>query len=142
MRRRAASDDGSVSLETAIVAPGALLFLLLIIFGGRVAIAGQAVQHAAHEAARTASIARTQPEADRDAHAAATETLQQQGLQCLTTQVTVDTTGFARPAGTPATVTATVRCDVRLSDLAAPGFPGSRLVTASASSPLDTYRER
>jgi hypothetical protein len=29
-----------------------------------------------------------------------------------------------------------------LADLALPGFPGSRTVTASAVSPLDTYRER
>ena len=53
-----------------------------------------------------------------------------------------DTTGFARPVGTPATITATVSCLVRLSDLAMPGLGGSRTVTATASSPLDTYRER
>jgi len=44
--------------------------------------------------------------------------------------------------GTPATVTATVRCVVNLADLAVPGVPGARTVTATASSPVDTFRER
>lgn len=135
-------ERGSVSLELAVLAPAFLVFLGVLIFGGRVALAGQAVEQAANEAARTASIARTQPEANSSAAGAARDTLAQQGLQCLSTQVGVDTSGFSRPAGTPATVAARVTCVVRLSDLAVPGIPGSRTVTAAAASPLDTYRER
>ena len=60
----------------------------------------------------------------------------------MSTAVTVDTAGFAAPVGTPATVTATVRCVVNLADLAVPGVPGTRTVTATASSPVDTFRER
>ena len=52
------------------------------------------------------------------------------------------TTGFATPVGTPATVSATVTCVVELSDLALPGVPGTRTVTVTVTSPLDTYRER
>jgi hypothetical protein len=44
--------------------------------------------------------------------------------------------------GTPASVTATVTCVVNLSDVAIPGLPGTRTITATMSSPLDTYRER
>jgi hypothetical protein len=33
-------------------------------------------------------------------------------------------------------------CTVNLSDLSAPGIPGTKLVTATATSPLDTFRER
>jgi Flp pilus assembly protein TadG len=133
---------GSVSLETVILGPFFLLFIGIIVFGGRVAVAGQSVEQAAAEAARTASIARTQVEANATAAAAARNTLDQQGLDCISMTVDLDTTGFAAPAGTPATVAATVTCPVRLSDLALPGFPGSRTVTATAASPLDTYRER
>jgi hypothetical protein len=53
----------------------------------------------------------------------------------VSTTVTVDTAGFAAPVGTPATVTATVRCVVNLADLAVPGVPGTRTVTATATSP-------
>lgn len=138
----ARGDRGSSSLELVVLASGFLLFVGLVIFGGRVALAGQAVIQAAEEAARTASLARTQPEAARGAAGAARATLSQQNLACTGVDVGVDTSGFARPPGVPATVAATVTCVVALSDLALPGVPGSRTVTATATSPLDTYRER
>lgn len=142
VRRSAEVDRGSVTLELVVLAPGLLLFIGLVVFAGRTSLANQSIAQAANEAARIASIARTQPEADRTAGEAARSTLVQQDLQCLTTSVSVDTTGFGQPVGTAATITATVSCVVRLSDLAVPGLPGSRTVTATATSPLDVYRER
>jgi Flp pilus assembly protein TadG len=135
-------DRGSAVLEAAIGVPAFGLFVALILLGGRTALAHQAVESAANEAARTASVARTQDQAEHDATAAATNTLTSQDLRCVRSEVTVDTTGFAAPVGTSATVTATVRCVVNLSDLSLPGVPGRRTVQATMSSPLDTYRER
>lgn len=54
----------------------------------------------------------------------------------------IDTSQFSRPPGEPATVSATVTCRVQLSDLAIPGLPGSREITETVESPLDTYRMR
>jgi Flp pilus assembly protein TadG len=139
-RRRC--EGGSAPLEAAIGLPAFLLFIGLILFAGRVAIATQAVDSAAAQAARTASIARTQTTAQDTARTAATATLTDQHVNCTRTIVHVDTRGFTAPVGQPATVTATVSCAVNLSDLAVPGVPGSRTVTATASSPIDTYRER
>jgi Flp pilus assembly protein TadG len=141
-RTRDRSQRGSVSLELAVLGPALLVFLGVVIFAGRVAVAGQAVEQAAAEAARTASIARTQPEASAAATAAARDTLSLQDLDCTGIDVSVDTTGFGAPAGTPSTVTATVACPVRLADLAVPGLPGHRTLTASSTSALDTYREK
>lgn len=135
-------ERGSATLEMVILAPAMLLIVSVIIFGGRVALAGQAVQHAAEDAARTASIARTQGEADQTASAAARSALSQQGLECSTVRVSVDTSGFNAPIGTTGMVTATVECPVRVGDLAIPGLPGTRLVEATARSPIDAYRER
>jgi hypothetical protein len=57
--------------------------------------------------------------------------------------VTADVAGFSIPPGQPAQVSVQVSCDVRLSGLTViPGIPGSRALTASASSPLDLYRAR
>ena len=81
-------------------------------------------------------------EDDGSAVSGATSSLANQKLQCTTKSVSVDTSGFASPVGTPATVTATVTCVVNLSDVAVPGLPGTRTITATMSSPLDTYRER
>ncbi len=141
MIRPSARERGSAALELVIIAPGLLLVLAVLIFAGRVAIAQQSVDSAAADAARSASISRTQDAAGGAARTAASSSLANQGLRCLTTGTSVDTSGFASPVGTPAFVTATVTCTVNLSDLGAP-IPGTRTVTGTVRSPLDTYRTR
>ena len=71
----------------------------------------------------------------------ATSALAAQGLNCVASNVSVDVAAFATPAGTPASVGATVTCQVSLADTL-PGLPGSLGVTATVRSALDTYRER
>lgn len=138
----ARADRGSTTLELVVWAPGLLLIVTLLTVAGRVNSANAAVEQAAVDAARTASIARNSGAAQEAAVRSAQATLSGQDLQCTTTTVTVDTAAFATPPGQPATVTATVTCPVRLSDLAVPGLPGTRTVTHTAVSSLDTFRER
>ena len=139
--RQGPSERGSSVVEVVILAPALGLFLALIIAGGRVAVAHQAVEASAAEAARATSIARTQGQAQASAEAAASASLTNQTTRCVSTAVTVDTSGFATPVGTPASVGATVTCQVDLAGLL-PGLPGSMNITATVRSPLDTYRER
>jgi Flp pilus assembly protein TadG len=141
-RSRDRDDSGSMTLELVVWAPGLLLIISLLVVAGRVSSANAAVEQAAVEAARTASIARSPSAASTQALAAARESLAGQGLQCTDVTVTIDTSGFNTPPGRPATVTATVTCPVRLSDLTVPGLPGTRTVTQTAISSLDTFRER
>jgi Flp pilus assembly protein TadG len=132
-------------VELVILAPALLMFLVLAIYAGRVAMARQSVHAAAADAARSASIARTEATAVGQASAAAEATLASEGLRCAGTQVHLDTSAFRTAAGTAAVVSVTVRCTVDLTDLTGlgvPGVPGSRDVAATATSPLDTYRER
>ena len=140
MRRR--REAGSAAIEAAVGLPAFMLFIALVILAGRLAITTQAVQASASEAARVASIARTQGAATSGATTAATSSLANQNLRCVRSTVTVDTAGFDAPVGTPARVTATVACVVSVADLSLPGVPGTRTVSATASSPIDTYRER
>jgi Flp pilus assembly protein TadG len=135
-------ERGSASVEAVIGVPAFLLLMGLLILGGRVAIAHQVVQSAASAAARAASIARTQATARTDATTAAQHSLANQQLDCLTTTVTLDTTGFTTTVGTPAQVRATVACDLDLSSLGIPGLPASLPITETMSSPIDTYRGR
>ncbi len=136
------ADAGSVTLELSILAPAVLVLLALVVVAGRLSIAHQEVDHAAQTAARAATLARDQAAATSTATSAARRELDTGDLHCATVRVTVDTSGFAVPVGRPASVTATVTCTVSLSSLAVPGMPGSRQVTATATSPLDTYRGR
>ena len=135
-------ERGSATIESAIGVPAFVLFVGLIIFGGRTAIAHQSVESAAAEAARTASIARTPADAKSQAEQAARVSLSNQQVQCRQINISVNTDGFAVPVGEPATVEVTVECLLDLSDLSVPGVPGARLVRASMSSPIDTWRER
>ncbi len=136
-------ERGSIPVETLIVLPVLVMFVLLLILGGRYAIAHTAVESAAADAARSASLARTASDARNSAHATATGTLSNQSVPCRDTIVTVNTAGFNVPVGTPAEVSATVTCQLNLSGLA--GLPGGLpdvRIDATMTSPLDTFRGR
>jgi Flp pilus assembly protein TadG len=137
----ARSERGSAAVEAAVGVPAFVLFVGLIIFGGRTAIALQSVESAAADAARAASIARSSAEAEQTAHEAATASLTNQDVHCLSVGVNVDSHGFSAPTGQRAVVSVTVECVLDLADLSVPGVPGSRTVRATMSSPLDTWRE-
>jgi Flp pilus assembly protein TadG len=139
--RDSGREAGHAALELVVLAPVILFLLGLVIAAGRTSIAREAVDAAARDAARQASIALTPGTAKTAALASAQVALSQDGLDCRPL-VTVDTSGFGLPAGTPASVTATVRCRVPLSDLVVPGLPGSRLLISTFTSPLDPFRER
>jgi len=141
-RRPSGGERGSASLEMVILAPALLLVLAVLVFAGRLALAQQAVTAAAADAARTASIQRTPTAATTAARTAATTGLTGQGVSCAALDVAVDAAAFAAPVGTPATVAATVHCTVTLADLAIPLLPGATVVSATMTSPLDTWRER
>ena len=134
-------ERGSASLELAIIAPGLLVIIAVLVFAGRVAMAHQTLDAAAADAVRAASIARSRSAANGDASRAAASSLNNH-LRCSTLSVRVNTGGFDAPVGTPATVTADLRCSVYLADLAIPGVPGHLDISSSAASSIDTYRER
>lgn len=142
MTARVRDERGSAAIEAAIGLPAFLLFVGLIIAGGRLAVAHQALQTVAADAARAASIARDATVADSSARREATTSMSNQDLRCRSTQVSVDTSGFRVPTGQPANVTVTLTCRVDLADLSVPGVPGSRLIRTTMSSPIDTWRER
>jgi hypothetical protein len=102
-------------------------------------LARAAVEAAARDAARQASITRTPLQAHSAALTSATTALAEQGLDC-SPQVRVEASGLARPAGTAATVTAELTCSVALSDLGLPMLPGTITVDARSLSPVDPLR--
>lgn len=135
-------EQGSASIEAAVGIPAFVLFVGLIIFGGRTATTHQAVESAAADAARSASIARNSTAARQSAKAAAQTSLTNQGIECLSINITVDTGQFNRPVGESAAISVLVECRLNLADLSVPGVPGSRIISATMSSPLDSFRER
>ena len=133
---------GAPAVEAALLAVLLAAVISFVMAGGRVVAAESAADQAARAASRVASIVRDPATAGRHAHDVAQSTLAAQHLTCTRLQVTVDTTGFAAPPGQTGLVRATVACAVRWSDLALPGAPGTRTVTATFTSPIDRFRER
>ena len=134
---------GSISVELALLMPGFIVLIVLSIYSGRTIMSQGAVELAAADAARAASISRSAGAAVVAARAAANGALDEQGLRCIGgAEVILDVSGFSRPLGTEAFVSATVVCNVSLTDIALPGWPSSKEVRAVSVSPLDRYRSR
>lgn len=132
-----ADERGNAIIELVVGIPVFFLFVLLAIAGARLAMAHQASQAAAADAARSASIARNPTEARSAAQSAISSSL---NSACSRSSLSLDTSGFNRPVGNAASVTAQVTCTIDWRGIELPGLP--RTVDASVSSPLDTYRAR
>lgn len=140
--RRLREERGSATIEMVILAPAFLLLIGMLIMGGRLAIAQQSIQSAAGEAARAASLERGHDAKERGL-AAASAFLQEQGLQCASLDIVLDLGGKdTDPGVTGQVVGATISCEVSLTGLGLPGVGATRTVSATANSPIDTYRER
>ncbi|GGP78185.1 MULTISPECIES: TadE/TadG family type IV pilus assembly protein [Streptomyces] len=135
-------DEGSAAIEATIILPALIMFVCLALAGGRIVTSGAKIDAAAQDAAREASIHRTAAAALSAARSAADESLQDQGIACASTSVSIDTGGLRVPVGQVGTVTVTVTCTVPLADLLLPGLPGAKTLTATATSVVDQYRQR
>lgn len=134
---------GSVSVEMAILTPAFVLLIVTAIMLGRTAIAAHAIDVAAHDAARAASISRSGPAAADAAEAAAEEALRRQGLDCAgDPAVLPDVSGFGQQGVELALVSVTVSCEVSFTDIAIAGVPSNRVLTTTFVSPIDIFRER
>lgn len=129
-------EDGSVAVETAIVAPVLLALMLLVVYAGRAAQADADVRSAVARAARAASIAGDAAAAVDVATSTAFANLDTAGVLCQDRSVDVDT-GVFHAGGS---VRVSVACLVSNRDLALLAVPGARWSTATATQVVDTYR--
>jgi hypothetical protein len=153
MTRSASTDRGSLSFELAILLPVFVLMGSVAIMFGRETLAQTAVDLAAQDAARTASLQRSYAAAVTAATKAATDTLNEHSTSCENLVVDlrppdpvthlVPPDPFNVPVGQPATITVRISCDVSIADLAIVPVPHTTVELSSYfSSPLDVYRYR
>lgn len=136
--RRRAREAGSISVELAILSPVLIALVVAAIVIGRSSVAYNSVAAAAYNASRAASISRTEETAVQQATAVAQTTLDNQALECASTDITVDAGGLNVPVGEPAMVSVTVSCQLSFADV---GLP-NRTLEATFYSPVDTWRRR
>lgn len=124
-------ERGSMAVETVLIAPVLIAFLLLVVALGRyVAVRGE-VEAAARDAARAASLERGPGTARTVAQRTAAASLE--GRRCAAIQLS----GNFVAGGT---VTTQLRCRVSFDQLGLLGLPGSVSVGGSSSAPIDIYR--
>ncbi|MDG4794931.1 TadE/TadG family type IV pilus assembly protein [Micromonospora sp. WMMD1082] len=146
---------GSVSIEVAVLAPAFVAMMVLAGVAGRTAVASEALEAAAHDAARAASISRDAATARGEARDAARDQLDWRGVACTGAPVvtfrgsvggnsTTFDAAFRSQVGQDATVTVEITCTVSYSDIRLPALtmPSGNRITASFTSPLDRYRSR
>jgi hypothetical protein len=136
-------ERGSAAIEMAILMPVFLALFTAAVVIGRTANVTSAVEAAAYDAARTASLARDAATAQADAYATVQQRLADRGVECVDgPQVVIPPEPFDVPVGEPASVTATVTCVVSYVDVDIVGVPGDQSIEASFVSPIDQYRSR
>ena len=131
-------DRGSIAIEAAILVPAILLFLLLVIAAGRAQTAQGAVDAAVRDAARSASLMRTEAGAEQAAGDTVAATLDQEGVNCQ--DENLDVRYAAGTQGQAGSVQVTLLCHIPVGDLAVPGLPGTVSRHSSFTSVLDLYR--
>lgn len=129
-------DRGSLTVELVVLTPVLLVVALTMVAFGRVAEARQQVVEAARAGAEAASVLPTAVSALSGSDVEAAVATTDRGRTCAEHQVVTDVSHFY-PGGY---VTVTVICQVPLSDVALPGLPGSTIVRASSTAPIDPYR--
>jgi len=153
-------DAGLASIELVILLPAFVLLVLLATYLGRTNLAQSSIDGAAQDAARAASLQRSEANAVAAAQQAAEATLDAEAVlgskasqspsPCVPGTVTATITNatptdpFQTPLGIPSRVDIKVSCTVYLSDLVFPGLPvsGNVTMTSTFSSPIDDFRVR
>jgi len=132
-------ERGSMSVELAVIAPALVLLMLLVAFGGRLVEARGAIDGAARDAARAASLART----PGDGPLGATTLAEQAAAADLTGfctggKLNVEVTGFTAlndPAPLGDNVTVSVTCGINTNFFGL----GTHSMTGTAVAPLDPF---
>ena len=136
IRRRAieaaGSERGTMSIEVVILVPVLLLITMVAVAGGRIVSAQGMVEAASRDAARAASMERSVGAANT----AANQSLSRADTANANCSAGVDVGGFRRGG----TVRVSVSCHVKLSDLGLIFLPGTTVVRAESSAPVDQWR--
>lgn len=129
-------ESGSATAELVVLAPVLVAFLLFLVGLGRMALSESQLTDAVRAAAQAGVVADSPAAAQAAAQAAAMDTLTSDNITCASPDVAVDVSDFV-PGGH---LGVRLTCTVSLSDVALPGVPGSRTLSASLVAPVETYR--
>lgn len=131
-------DTGSAAAELVILTPLLVLLITVMAAFGELQLAKERLAAAAQSAVQAAVLAPSTASGTAAAEAAAGSDLAGRSATC-TDLATVVRYQLGGP-GTAGSVSVTVRCRASLAGIFLPGLPGSVVLTASATGPLDPFR--
>lgn len=132
------SQSGMAVVELLMIFPVMVLFLELIVLGGRVGVAGSDVATAAREAARQATLTNSRGAAVGVVAPVALRSLVDRGYAC---EAPTASLGAATRFEAGGVVEVVVRCRLNLSDLDLLSVaPGGIVVEQRVVEPIDRYR--
>jgi Flp pilus assembly protein TadG len=131
------SEQGSATTELVILAPLLVVLAVSALILGRLVLYQEQVADAARSAVEAAALWPTAPQADEAALLTASYDLVHDDARCVRSSVSVETADL-QPGGQ---IHATVTCVVLVGSSLLPGVPGAMTINASASAPIETYRE-
>lgn len=131
-----ADERGTAVVGVILMTPIVLLLLWFAVLAGRMVTTQQDVISASRDGARAAAVVATPGNAVTKATAAVEGTLAGAGVACQNLTVQVDTASF----GAGGQVTVTVRCEVSIQDVVSGWAPGTKVIEASSTAVIDTYR--
>ena len=135
---RGRHERGGAAVEIVLVTPLFIVMILFVVGLGRLASTREAVDGAARDAAREASMARTASGADQRAKDVATETLKDRQVTCQGLDIKTNANaGTFVPGGI---VTVDVSCTVANVDVVLSGLPYSSTLHGTFAAPIDKYR--
>jgi len=135
--QRRTGQRGSMAIEIVLLIPVLFAFTLLVVAGGRLVARQSDVDSTARDAARAASIERSEGSARSVGEAV---TLRN-GDTCETP--VVDTSDWPPPGSVRAgSVTVTVSCQASYAGLGLLELPGSITVVGTSTAPVDQYRRQ
>lgn len=136
------ADRGSYTLEAILCLSVLVPILGIIAAFGLAGLGDSTAANAAAAAARAASASDDPDTAQARARQAALASLGQAQRTCSHSDIAVDTSRFPADPGQPGSVTVRVECTIPLAELAVPGLPGSKTLTATRHSAVDRYVEK
>jgi Flp pilus assembly protein TadG len=131
--RRPRDDRGSLSIEYVILTPMIFFVLALIYVFARMAEVNGVLDAGTRDATRVASLAGSEPEAQRLAEQTVAQELNGRSATCKSS-LTVDILGDFAPGNT---ITVKAQCSYPISDAGVPGAPGTLTVHSQFSTIID-----
>jgi hypothetical protein len=126
-------------MEAVLIIPAFVVFLVLVVGIGRIAMVRDELHGASVGGSRVASLASDSSQAKLQAERLVNEHLKSAKSLCRQLDIDIDASALDLPPGQPGAVRVTLDCTLTLGDLSIPGLPGQIHINETFTTDVDPY---